>query len=73
MARCYKALLTSLPSMPISPACAMQVVLPQGYLRDVYDEMREEEAVCVADEVCSCLCLVIGQLMYIPSRTTVQS
>jgi 4-aminobutyrate aminotransferase-like enzyme len=29
----------------------MQVVLPDGYLRDVYEEMRAEGAVCVADEV----------------------
>ena len=30
---------------------AFQVVLPDGYLRDVYEEMRAEGAVCVADEV----------------------
>lgn len=29
-----------------------QVVLPEGYLSDVYEEMRAEGAVCVADEVC---------------------
>lgn len=29
-----------------------QVVLPKGYLQDVYAEMRAEGAVCVADEVC---------------------
>lgn len=35
-------------------SCAVagsQVVLPNGYLQDVYAEMRAEGAVCVADEV----------------------
>ena len=29
----------------------LQVVLPDGYLKAVYEEMRAEGAVCVADEV----------------------
>ena len=32
-------------------SCGGQVVLPDGYLRDVYEEMRSVGAVCVADEV----------------------
>jgi 4-aminobutyrate aminotransferase-like enzyme/Ser/Thr protein kinase RdoA (MazF antagonist) len=47
-------------SMPESPAaffcesalsCAGQVILPPGYLRDVYAAARAAGAVCVADEV----------------------
>ena len=29
----------------------MQIVLPGNYLKEVYEEMRAEGAVCVADEV----------------------
>ena len=32
-------------------SCGGQVVFPDGYLADVYDEMRQEGAMCVADEV----------------------
>ncbi|KAK9795530.1 hypothetical protein WJX73_009487 [Symbiochloris irregularis] len=32
-------------------SCGGQVVLPKGYLQDVYREMRAEGALCVADEV----------------------
>lgn len=32
-------------------SCGGQVVLPPGYLAAVYDEMRKEGAVCIADEV----------------------
>jgi 4-aminobutyrate aminotransferase-like enzyme len=28
-----------------------QIILPEGYLREVYEEMRAEGAVCIADEV----------------------
>ena len=28
-----------------------QIVLPEGYLKEVYEEMRAEGALCVADEV----------------------
>ena len=37
-------------------SCGGQVVLPSGYLQDVYNVMHEEDAVCVADEV---RCVVI--------------
>lgn len=33
------------------PSCGGQIVLPPGYLQDVYEEMRAEGAVCIADEV----------------------
>ena len=29
----------------------MQVILPEGYLAAVYEEMRAEGAACIADEV----------------------
>jgi 4-aminobutyrate aminotransferase-like enzyme len=29
----------------------MQIILPEGYLREVYEEMRAEGALCIADEV----------------------
>ncbi len=29
----------------------VQIVLPEGYLKEVYEEMRAEGALCVADEV----------------------
>ena len=29
----------------------MQIVLPENYLKEVYEEMRAEGALCVADEV----------------------
>jgi len=29
----------------------LQIVLPKNYLKEVYEEMREEGALCVADEV----------------------
>ena len=32
------------------PACA-QIILPERYLEEVYEEMRAEGALCVADEV----------------------
>ncbi|KAJ9533261.1 hypothetical protein QJQ45_018384 [Haematococcus lacustris] len=32
-------------------SCGGQVVMPPGYLKAVYEEMRREGAVCVADEV----------------------
>ncbi len=32
-------------------SCGGQVVLPPGYLAAVYEEMRAEGALCVADEV----------------------
>ena len=32
-------------------SCGGQVVLPAGYLQDVYEVMHQEGAVCVADEV----------------------
>ncbi len=28
-----------------------QIILPEGYLQEVYEEMRAEGAVCIADEV----------------------
>lgn len=31
-------------------SCGGQVVLPAGYLQDVYDVMHQEGAVCIADE-----------------------
>ena len=39
-------------------SCGGQVVLPSGYLQDVYDVMHEEDAVCVADEV-RCVSILI--------------
>ncbi|CAL5221927.1 g4200 [Coccomyxa viridis] len=32
-------------------SCGGQIVLPEGYLKEVYEEMRAEGALCVADEV----------------------
>ena len=32
-------------------SCGGQVVLPAGYLQEVYDVMHQEGAVCIADEV----------------------
>ena len=32
-------------------SCGGQVVLPAGYLQDVYQVMHEEGALCIADEV----------------------
>lgn len=32
-------------------SCAGQVFLPDGYLAEVYDEMRKHGAVCIGDEV----------------------
>ena len=32
-------------------SCGGQVVLPAGYLQDVYQVMHEEGAICIADEV----------------------
>ncbi len=32
-------------------SCGGQVVLPPGYLSDVYEEMRAEGAICIADEI----------------------
>ncbi|EIE23028.1 PLP-dependent transferase [Coccomyxa subellipsoidea C-169] len=32
-------------------SCGGQIILPEGYLREVYEEMHAEGAVCVADEV----------------------
>ena len=29
------------------------MVLPAGYLQEVYDVMHQEGAVCIADEVCT--------------------
>lgn len=29
----------------------VQIILPGGYLREVYEEMRAEGALCIADEV----------------------
>ncbi len=43
-------------------SCGGQIVFPDGYLADVYDEMRQEGAVCIADEVRGrtfCLCLSV--------------
>lgn len=35
-----------------SKGCVLpQIILPEGYLREVYEEMHAEGAVCVADEV----------------------
>ena len=33
------------------PSCGGQVVLPEGYLAGVYQEMRVAGVLCVADEV----------------------
>ena len=35
-------------------SCGGQVVLPAGYLQDVYKVMHQEGAVCIADEVQIC-------------------
>lgn len=32
-------------------SCGGQIILPPGYLQDVYAEMRAHGAVCIADEV----------------------
>ena len=32
-------------------SCGGQVVLPDGFLADVYEEMRAEGAICIADEI----------------------
>lgn len=32
-------------------SCGGQIILPPGYLQDVYAVMREHGAVCIADEV----------------------
>ncbi|BDA49941.1 Ethanolamine-phosphate phospho-lyase [Coccomyxa sp. Obi] len=32
-------------------SCGGQIILPEGYLQEVYEEMRAEGAVCIADEV----------------------
>lgn len=32
-------------------SCGGQIVFPNGYLQGVYEEMRAEGAVCIADEV----------------------
>ena len=37
-------------------SCGGQVVLPAGYLQDVYDVMHEAGALCVADEVSLAFC-----------------
>ena len=35
-------------------SCGGQVVLPAGYLQEVYQVMHEEGALCIADEVAPC-------------------
>jgi ethanolamine-phosphate phospho-lyase len=32
-------------------SCAGQIMLPEGYLQEVYSAMRSEDVICIADEV----------------------
>lgn len=36
------------------PSCGGQIILPEGYLAQIYDVMRAEGVICVADEVILC-------------------
>ena len=38
---------------PGSVDCIVQIILPPGYLKEVYEEMRAEGAACIADEASS--------------------
>ena len=44
-------------------SCGGQVVLPAGYLQDVYQVMREAGALCIADEVLSLMKACLGFLV----------
>ncbi len=51
-------------------SCGGQIVFPDGYLADVYDEMRQEGAVCIADEVRTFAMLLVGNATAVSNHSS---